>query len=70
MGGARHIEGKYCIAEYLDAISDDDWVITFDDPEMLSQVLDDDNGNAGKATMLSDETNLQLICFHLYREEQ
>ena len=67
---AYHVLGHYGIADYIFQHSNPHWVVTFDDAEGLSRVLDGDAQGMGKAPMLSDETDLQLIMFHLYRESE
>lgn len=65
---AYFVMGSYEISEYLNMHSDDNWVVTFDDAEELSRVLDSDAKGMGKAVCLSDDSDLQLIMFHLYKE--
>lgn len=59
--------GKYAIADWVDGNEHyaDATTITIYCDE-ITQALDDDNGGAGKAAMLSDDTALQRIFFCCY----
>jgi len=61
---ARHINGKYLIADFVFENIDENNILTFWDPEELKQVIEDD-GMPPKAVMLSDDTALQKLFFWL-----
>ena len=61
------VQGHYSIADYLLNNMDKNNIVTINND--VSQAMDDDNGGAGKATMLSDETALQKILFWVYQEQ-
>ena len=71
-GWVEFITGKYCIADYVrkNTVVDKngDRIFTCY-PDEMSKALDDDNAGWGKATMLGDDTALQMLFFLCYRED-
>ena len=58
------VRTKYSIADYIEANSDKDEhgnLIVVMNQETLTEALDEDCGGAGRATMLRDDTALQII---------
>jgi len=58
------VRGRYSIADYIDNNTDENDILTIDND--VSGAMDSDNGGAGKAVCLSDETALQKILFWVY----
>ena len=69
-GWYEFIKGKYSIADFIRENSSVNYTILFDDMEEMSNTLDDDCKDFGKAVMLSDESALQKIFFWLYQESE
>jgi len=67
IGWYRVVKGKYGIADWIDKNTDGNFILTFDDCEEMSKVLQDD-GMSPKAVMLSDYTALQRLFFWLCYE--
>jgi len=65
LGWLKHIRGKYSIADWVDKQLDGD-ILLFNCQNEIKQALDDDCQDAGKATMLSDDTQLQRLFFWMY----
>ena len=63
-GWAKHIEGKYAIADFVLDNIDENLILTFSDPFELKELLEAD-GCQNMAVMLSDETALQRLFFWL-----
>lgn len=61
------IRGKYSIADWINT-NMHNGVLTFTSSEEMSEALDNDCKDAGKAIMLSDDTALQKLFFWLYTE--
>lgn len=66
-GWLDFVRGRYSIHDYIVDNTDENGVTSFD-PYEFSPILDDD-GMAGKAVCLSDDTALQAIFFYGYRED-
>jgi len=64
------ILNKYSITEYITENTNGEFILTIADTEEMSKYLDYDCKNAGKATMLADDSALQKIFFWLYQEEE
>jgi hypothetical protein len=62
------VKNRYEIADWITKNTDNEMVLTFDDPFELSEALTND-GMAPKAVMLSDETALQRLFFWLCNED-
>lgn len=62
-----YVSAKYCIADWVQDNSDEDFILTIDDDSIvtMSKALDDD-AMSPKAVMLSDDSALQHIFFYLY----
>jgi hypothetical protein len=56
------VQGRYGIADHIRENIDGQGVISFNNPEQLSEILKED-GIRNKAVCLSDETALQKIFF-------
>jgi nucleoid-associated protein YejK len=56
------VKGRYGIADYIRDNMDGQGIISLNDPEQLSKILEED-GIRNKAVCLSDETALQKIFF-------
>ena len=70
LGWLDFVRGRYSIADWIDENLEcidnegETYVLTFSDPESLSQALeDDDYGNGHKAVCLDDDTALQKLFF-------
>lgn len=60
----RMVRNRYSIADFIEANTDGNFCLTFDDPESLTRALEEDDMSP-KAVMLSDDTALQKLFFWL-----
>lgn len=68
IGWVDFVRGRYSIADYIDANTQDD-ILSITCTHELSKNLDYDCMNAGKAVCLSDDSALQRLFFWLYTED-